>query len=205
MCAPSNAAIDELLRRLTRAQGGILGSNGKNRPVKIIRLGRLVESTESCNETLSQYTIEYQVDLIIQNSGFVEELAKVNNRLSEAYSKLHTLRNQLSPDTDKLNVRIKKLYSDIKFLKSERVAFETNIETLRVNASRKIILESELIVSTLSSSSSSLFLENICAQDVSLDTVVIDEACQATEPASLIPLRYGCKKLILVGDPRQLH
>lgn len=36
------------------------------------------------------------------------------------------------------------------------------------------------------------------------DTVILDEAAQATEPSSLIPLRYGCRKLVLVGDPRQL-
>lgn len=27
---------------------------------------------------------------------------------------------------------------------------------------------------------------------------------QATEPGTLIPLRYGCRTLVLVGDPRQL-
>ena len=35
-------------------------------------------------------------------------------------------------------------------------------------------------------------------------TVIIDEACQAVELSTLIPLRYGCRKCILVGDPQQL-
>ncbi|ADM12486.1 putative DNA helicase [Encephalitozoon intestinalis ATCC 50506] len=34
--------------------------------------------------------------------------------------------------------------------------------------------------------------------------VLIDEAVQSTEPLSLIPLVYGCKKLVLVGDHKQL-
>lgn len=34
--------------------------------------------------------------------------------------------------------------------------------------------------------------------------VLIDEAVQSTEPLSLIPLVYGCRKLVLVGDHKQL-
>jgi len=40
--------------------------------------------------------------------------------------------------------------------------------------------------------------------DICFDTVIIDEAAQSTEPACLIPLRYGCTRLVLIGDPRQL-
>jgi superfamily I DNA and/or RNA helicase len=36
------------------------------------------------------------------------------------------------------------------------------------------------------------------------DTVIIDEASQQTEPASLVPLVKGCQKAILVGDHVQL-
>jgi senataxin len=41
--------------------------------------------------------------------------------------------------------------------------------------------------------------------DFDFDTVIIDEAAQAKEMTSLIPLRYGAKRLILVGDTNQLH
>lgn len=36
------------------------------------------------------------------------------------------------------------------------------------------------------------------------DTVVIDEAGQAVELSTIIPLQLGCRRLILVGDPKQL-
>ena len=35
-------------------------------------------------------------------------------------------------------------------------------------------------------------------------TVLIDEATQSVEPASLVPLLYGCEQLVLVGDQKQL-
>lgn len=37
------------------------------------------------------------------------------------------------------------------------------------------------------------------------DTVIVDEASQQTEPASLVPLVKGCEKVILVGDHVQLR
>lgn len=36
------------------------------------------------------------------------------------------------------------------------------------------------------------------------DTVVVDEASQGVELSTLIPLKLACRRLILVGDPRQL-
>ncbi|KAI4290958.1 hypothetical protein PAPHI01_0232 [Pancytospora philotis] len=34
--------------------------------------------------------------------------------------------------------------------------------------------------------------------------LIVDEACQATELAALIPLKYNLRKIILIGDPKQL-
>jgi senataxin len=43
------------------------------------------------------------------------------------------------------------------------------------------------------------------SSQTSLDhIVIIDEAAQCIEPETLIPLQYGSKKIILVGDPKQL-
>ena len=39
----------------------------------------------------------------------------------------------------------------------------------------------------------------------SFDVVIVDEASQQTEPASLVPLVKGCRKAILVGDHIQLR
>ena len=37
-----------------------------------------------------------------------------------------------------------------------------------------------------------------------IDYLIIDEACQATEPSCLIPFNLNPKKVILVGDQNQL-
>ncbi|XP_077156689.1 5'-3' DNA helicase ZGRF1 isoform X3 [Paroedura picta] len=44
-----------------------------------------------------------------------------------------------------------------------------------------------------------------CMKNLTFPVVVLDECSQMTEPTSLLPIaRFGCEKLILVGDPKQL-
>ena len=90
----------------------------------------------------------------------------------------------------------------------------------------------DVVAATLSSSGKQQFLDHILLEDLAFDTAIIDEAAQTTEPSTLIPLRYvmtrkytrgtdfnvlsllyfpliplcryGCRSLVLVGDPRQL-
>ncbi|KAJ9561302.1 hypothetical protein OSB04_006462 [Centaurea solstitialis] len=63
-----------------------------------------------------------------------------------------------------------------------------------------IMDESAIVFSTLSFSGSGLFTK----LSRNFDIVVIDEAAQAVEPATLVPLASGCKQVFLVGDPVQL-
>ncbi|KAH1236407.1 putative helicase MAGATAMA 3 [Glycine max] len=63
-----------------------------------------------------------------------------------------------------------------------------------------ILDEATIVFSTLSFSGSHVFSK----LNRSFDVVIIDEAAQAVEPATLVPLANQCKKVFLVGDPAQL-
>ncbi|XP_058765700.1 probable helicase MAGATAMA 3 isoform X2 [Vicia villosa] len=63
-----------------------------------------------------------------------------------------------------------------------------------------ILDEATIVFSTLSFSGSHLFTK----LSRNFDVVIIDEAAQAVEPATLVPLANQCKKVFLVGDPAQL-
>lgn len=63
-----------------------------------------------------------------------------------------------------------------------------------------VLDEAAIVFSTLSFSGSSLFSK----MSHGFDVVIIDEAAQAVEPATLVPLAHGCKQVFLVGDPVQL-
>ena len=63
-----------------------------------------------------------------------------------------------------------------------------------------LIQQSRIICTTLSSSGQSKF-QKLKDQ---VDVLVIDEACQSNELESLIPFQLDPKKVIMVGDPKQL-
>ncbi|KAL3814454.1 hypothetical protein ACJIZ3_015722 [Penstemon smallii] len=68
------------------------------------------------------------------------------------------------------------------------------------NIRASILDEAVIVFSTLSFSGSALFSK----LNRGFDVVIIDEAAQAVEPATLVPLANGCKQVFLVGDPVQL-
>ena len=68
------------------------------------------------------------------------------------------------------------------------------------NVKNEILLNVKVVFSTLSMSGSTI----LTSINQKFDTVIIDEAAQAVELSTLIPLKYGCERLILVGDPKQL-
>ncbi|KAJ8906869.1 hypothetical protein NDN08_003353 [Rhodosorus marinus] len=65
-------------------------------------------------------------------------------------------------------------------------------------AAKKIISGSDVIVSTCGSCGSELL------DGLRIPTVVIDEATQAAEPTTLLPVLRGCEQLVLIGDHHQL-
>ncbi|PKA56592.1 putative helicase MAGATAMA 3 [Apostasia shenzhenica] len=98
----------------------------------------------------------------------------------------------------------------------ERKASEES-RALKLKIRKSILREAEIVVTTLSGSGGDL--HGVCYESASnnrsgklseqclFDVVVIDEAAQALEPASLIPLQLlksNGAKCIMVGDPKQL-
>lgn len=132
--------------------------------------------------------------------------------------------DQLSLEISKLNVKILRvlsrnregteslvdeicLHSKIKnFLKNEsqnggevkNVNYDDLDDDTFYNIGKGIIQSADVIACTCITAGSPIF------KGMRFSAVLIDEAVQATEPMSLIPLLYRCNKLILVGDHKQL-
>jgi senataxin len=75
-----------------------------------------------------------------------------------------------------------------------------NAELNRRRAQERVMREADVICATLSGSGHDMFQH----LSVEFETVIVDEAAQCVEMSALIPLKYGCQKCILVGDPKQL-
>ena len=66
---------------------------------------------------------------------------------------------------------------------------------------REVIDGAHMIFCTLSGAGEAARLAEVHG---GFETVIFDEAAQASELSTLIPLQYGAKRVILIGDPQQL-
>ena len=77
----------------------------------------------------------------------------------------------------------------------------TEIENTCVN---RVLLAAEVIVSTCIGAGSETLRRLTGKEDIRFSTVLVDEAAQCMESATLPTLVHGCERLILIGDQNQL-
>ncbi|XP_071941243.1 uncharacterized protein [Antedon mediterranea] len=87
----------------------------------------------------------------------------------------------------------------IKVLKRKSTIHYQDKEKLR----NTVLKNADVVFCTLNGSGC-LDLHFLAKQKGHFKCVIVDEACQCTEPDTLIPLRFKSSKLVLVGDPLQL-
>jgi senataxin len=151
VCAPSNAALDEIVMRIMHS--GLLGPDGNAYSPTLVRVG------VNAHRGVEKVSME---TLVRERVGSDDE------------------------DNDERTVNV-----------SEK-KFERALERDRVKLA--ILDEASVVCSTLSFSGSGMFAR----MTKKFDVVVVDEAAQAVEPSTLVPLCYGAKQAFLVGDPKQL-
>ncbi|KAK0733658.1 RNA helicase-like protein [Lasiosphaeria miniovina] len=211
VCAPSNAAVDELVLRL---KSGIKTMSGASHQINVVRLGR----SEAINAAVKDVTLD---ELVKAKMGETSNVNNVSDReklhqqagelkikLSELHPRLEAARaiedraltNKLQRELDELKRLRAHVGGQIEADKSSgnTAARENKIKRLQVQ--QEILDQAHVLCATLSASGHEMFKD----LNVEFETVIIDEAAQCVELSALIPLKYGCSKCILVGDPKQL-
>lgn len=208
ICAPSNAAVDEICIRL---KDGVYNSHGEIFKPTIVRVGR----SDVVNISLRDITLEELVErrLSQKHYEFINN-PELENNFKAAVSKRRELRGKLDSSSElsieqitELQLKIRELNKELNELGRQRDEMRErnfsnyrNRDLDRRNAQLQILAGSDIICSTLSGAAHDV----LSSLRVKFDTVVIDEACQCTELSAIIPLRYGGKRCIMVGDPNQL-
>lgn len=205
ICAPSNTAVDELLGRLS---AGVLDNTGQLRAVRIVRLG---EPLEGASQTIKNITLDYQIEERLQNEDAWGKLAAAKEQIIRLDRELSTLpgggfaaTNSSETAETKEQQRVRALRTELASQRQVKVFAEMALERARNALRQQILLQADIVGATLSGSGRKQFLDMALSSDVTFDTAIVDEAAQSTEPSCLIPLRLGCRRLVLVGDPRQL-
>lgn len=212
VCAPSNAAVDELVLRL---KNGVKTTGGKTKNINVLRLGR----SDAINAAVRDVTLDELVkarlevdntrdkartdrEKLHEDAGKIkEELAQLRPRLEASReSEDRATHNTLSRQFDDLKRRQMQIGKQIDANKDSGNSVAREMEMSRRRIQQEILNSAQVLCATLSGSGHDMF-RNL---DVEFETVIIDEAAQCVELSALIPLKYGCCKCILVGDPKQL-
>jgi senataxin len=210
VCAPSNAAVDELVLRFKK---GIKTLNGEERKINIVRLGR----GDAINAHVQDVTLEVLVNkkMGVNNGKENDQEAtrKIFQQHKEVSEQLRQVRDQLDSGAVK-GPDASKLQDDMNALRRAKALLGTKIDNAKDNerlasrnadlnrrrAQEQVLGEAHVICATLSGSGHDMFQ----GLSIEFETVIVDEAAQCVEMSALIPLKYGCSKCILVGDPKQL-
>lgn len=208
ICAPSNAAVDELVLRL---KGGIVGADKKVIHPGIVRLGR----SDAINNSVRELTLEELVDRrleALEQEANEKYDGSLRTEQNENIAKREELREKQATagSAQEIDAIRLEIFSYTKKIKETGHKLDIQREQLQVRSRKRdierrkaqthILRSAQVICATLSGSSHSVLL----SLGMKFDTVIIDEAAQCIELSALIPLKYGCKQCIMVGDPNQL-
>lgn len=212
VCAPSNAAVDELVMRFKE---GVKTADGTLQKLSVIRLGR----SDAINANVVDVTLDELVKAKLnvatgKKNSAGDDVHKVMMAHKATSEELQNFRTQM----DELKASGKPVSSDqdrqLEILKRKKQQLSNQIDTARDSGDaaardaelskrrvqQEVLNNAHVICATLSGSGHEMF-QNL---NIEFETVVIDEAAQSIELSALIPLKYGCSKCILVGDPKQL-
>lgn len=212
VCAPSNAAVDELVMRFKQ---GVKTLNGAFHRISIVRLGR----SDNINSNVLDVTLEELVNaklnptskkgatsidevgkLMQQHKATSEEFHAWKTKMEENRSKGETQTPEQSGRFEVLKRKKQELSNHIDLLRDKGNTAVREAEISRRRVQQEILDGAHVVCATLSGSGHDMFQK----LNIEFETVIIDEAAQSIELSALIPLKYGCSKCIKVGDPKQL-
>ncbi|XWS15034.1 hypothetical protein CRYUN_Cryun35bG0059800 [Craigia yunnanensis] len=229
VCAPSNAATNELLARVLR-RGFIdgemkiyrpdvarVGVDSQTQAAQAVSVERRTEQLllKSCEEILG-----HRHTLMAREAMLSQQIATLQRELTAAAAAIRS-QGSVGVDPDILvardqnrDVLLQNLAAVVE--NRDKVLVEMsrlliiearfcagsnfNLEEARANLEASFANEAEIVFTTVSSSGRKLFSRLTHG----FDMVVIDEAAQASEVAVLPPLSLGAARCVLVGDPQQL-
>jgi senataxin len=208
VCAPSNAAIDEVA---SRVKEGLSGAGKRGIQPKVVRVGAEKVLNVSVKDISLDALVEQKMNsgpdgngnLTKDSNGEIatlrQEIEAVKRQRAEKFEEITNTRDNV--------VKTQALEDEARSLNAKRMALSQRLDKLRdqqksafrsLDAARRkcrveVLQEADVICSTLSGAGHEVL------EGLDIDLVIIDEAAQAIELSSLIPLKYSCSRCIMVG------
>lgn len=215
VCAPSNAAVDEIVDRLFEV--GLIDGDMKRYNPDMVRIGysQRIRSSVKALLSLDSQAAEFfrysKVDLkhrIREHSGKLKQVEQVLDYYQKKAAGIR-IHSQFSPQETAAALEDVALKFSGAMEDWHRISLEISrckcvLQSSKEEAmdwiKRSYLNQAQIIFSTMNGSANSL-LENLNSD---FDLCLIDESAQCVEVSTLIPLQLNILNCVLVGDPRQL-
>lgn len=207
LCAPSNAAIDEIANRLKE---GVSGAGRRSVIPKVVRVG----TEKAINVSVKDISLDNLVDQKLDSSQSARgsskdsaseiallrsELETVRQLRQQKQSELALLHDNaakgtaLDEEIKRLNYRRVTIIQKLDKLRDQQKSDNRTLDAVRRKFRMDVLAEADVICSTLSGSGHDIL------EALEFDMIIIDEAAQAIELSSLIPLKYNVTRCVMVG------
>lgn len=218
LCAPSNAAIDEIVVRLLAIRTQL---KQRYKAFNLVRIGvpeymhpkaKPVSPSELAKRNLKKFTeglLHWSSNRMNDNNttDFNREKLKLERQINNHKEMLSKPQNLTEAGKRQLKRELTDASCQYELLMSRKLFDEANPKD-RVRFQRasedRIVGHADIIACTLSSCFTNQMESIFGANRERFSVCIVDEATQSCEPESLIPLMLGVNTLVLVGDPNQL-
>ena len=192
-CAPSNAAVDNLVERLAKLNTANELDAGN--VIDFVRIGAPERISSAALESSLDARIDRETGVFFDASrGRKKEIDLAKRQGWEKQEELQ--KGKVKGLGDKISA--KNIETKLGNLRREQRTLAKSGKKVRANAEREILAEVQVVLATAVGAGA----KNI-QRLPAFDIVILDEAAQATEPAAWIPM-VRSKRAVLVGDPCQL-
>lgn len=215
LCAPSNGAVDELVLRIVT--DGLMDSTGKITKVRapsvhpealsdewlsIVRLGNPGEDAPDIVKSVClPQIIKRELEIHPKNMQ-LRALQDTQQMLRKSIKDFHQKAKEAAEASEAPKSRkgLAQIHAQLTKTSGEVRRLRDEVFALRTKMTAAILSRASIIACTLSKSGSG----PLSGLQRGFDALIIDEAAQAVELSTLVPIRERVARVVLVGDPKQL-
>ncbi|CAD1475543.1 unnamed protein product, partial [Heterotrigona itama] len=209
VCAPSNAAVDEIVLRLLNIRT-IIKENSKTKPFKMVRIGQsemMHPKVKNISVTeLAKREIKKNSSNTVCSDSTENEKLFIQSKMNAIQCELNNSSNLDEAYKEHLRMKLADLAVKEELLKSRISLNDANKQNIKLQREMeyKILDFADIITCTLSSCYVGQMESIFGINKKRISVCIVDEATQSCEAETLIPLMLGINILILVGDSNQL-
>ncbi|KAI9922847.1 hypothetical protein PsorP6_002376 [Peronosclerospora sorghi] len=212
LCAPSNGAINELVLRIVTE--GLLDSAGNvtavrapsmnlethsDKGISIVRLGNAGEdASEAVNSVCLPHIIRREM-AIHPKAMELHSLQETQRQLRNCIRNFHSSAKDVN-EPKKDRKALAKMHQQLTGCTGKIRRLRDEVTAIRAKMTDTLLSKASIIACTLSKAGSG----DLWGLKHGFDALIIDEAAQAVELSTLVPIRERVARVILVGDPKQL-